>query len=648
MSRDDKESGRPKPYETAGQHPVLYVMGRPVENPVVIDHSPDCLTLEKLVAVARGDDGGRLAQVVVAEESLRRTERSAALIQKAVVRAQSEFASAERQQRHLFLIYGVNTGFGVNRDKPVESYADCCKLSENILFSHATGVGPPLASEVVRATMLLRLRTFAQGRSGVRPELLILLAEMLNRKVHPFVPSQGSVGSSGDLCSLSHLSLVLIGRGKAWLEPDYPINRPHTWDDTIDARRGLMTGREALQAVGLEPLPPPEVPNGSVAEGIRLGPKEGLALTNGATVATALTALAAHDAECLLAASNLAGAMTLQAMGGTTRAFEPCVHDERRHKGQKAVAQQLMRLLDNPDPSGLDNRAAVMFQMQDDYCLRAMPQVHGAALSAIWHAREVIEGEMNAVTDNPLVFCEPEDRPHEAYDQRVGRPVSLWPVYSAANFHGEPIGLVADYLKLAVSELASISERRAQMLLDDNRNRGLPSNLSGGRSGLDSGFMILQYTAASLVSENKVLCHPASCDSIPTSSDAEDHVAMATTAARHLRVVILNLANVLAIEFICATQALAFRTAKRDLLLALTGASGWGADDLAKHTSGVALSVSEPCKAAMEQVSSVSPFVAEDTDFAGLSPHVRIESVRDLIMSGTLPRIAAERLDRRL
>ncbi|MBN2208469.1 MAG: aromatic amino acid lyase [Candidatus Coatesbacteria bacterium] len=647
MIRDDKESGHRKPSETAGQHPVLYVMDRPVENPVIIDHRPNSLTFEKLVAVARGDDEGRLAQVVVSEESLRRTERSAAVIQKAVVRAQNEFASAPPQQRHLFLIYGVNTGFGVNRDKPIESYADCCKLSENILFSHATGVGPPLASEVVRATMLLRLRTFAQGRSGVRRELLILLAEMLNRKIHPFMPSQGSVGSSGDLCSLSHLSLVLIGHGKAWVEPDYPAPRPHTWDDTIDARRGLMSGREALQAVGLEPLAPPEVPNGSVAKGTRLGPKEGLALTNGATVATAMAALAAHDAGRLLAAANLVGAMTLQAMSGTTRAFEPCVHDARRHEGQKAVAQQIMRLLVNPDPSGLDNRAAVTFQMQDDYCLRAIPQVHGAALAAIWHAREVIEGEMNAVTDNPLVFCEPEDRPHETYDQRVGRPVSLWPVYSAANFHGEPIGLVADYLKLAVSELASISERRAQMLLDDNRNRGLPSNLSGGRSGLDSGFMIFQYTAASLVSENKVLCHPASCDSIPTSSDAEDHVAMATTAARHLRMVILNLANVLAIEFICATQALAFRTGKRDLQLALTGASGPLPSRSCEHTSGDALSVSKPCNAALEQVSSVSPFVADDADFAGLSPHFRIESVRDLIMSGTLPRIAVEGLDQR-
>ncbi len=641
MRNDSKDSGHPD------EHPVLYIMGRPVENPVVIDHSPDCLTLDKLVAVARGDDEGRLARVVVAEESLRRTERSAAMIQKAVVKAQSEFASASPENRHLFLIYGVNTGFGINRDKPVESYADCCKLSENILFSHATGVGSPLPSEIVRATMLLRLRTFAQGRSGVRPELLVLLAEMLNRKVHPMVPSQGSVGSSGDLCSLSHLSLVLIGEGNAWVEPDYPARTPHTWDDTVDARRGLMTGRKALRAVGLEPLRAPEVPNGSIAAGMRLAPKEGLALTNGATVATAIAALATYDAGLLLTSSNLTGVMTLQAMGGTTRAFEPCVHEARRHKGQKAVAEELMSFINNPDPSGLDNRAAVMFQTQDDYSLRAMPQVHGAALSAVWHAREVIEGEMNAVTDNPLVFCESEDQGQKPYDERVGRQVSLWPLYSAANFHGEPIGLVADYLKLAVSELANISERRVQMLLDVNRNRGLPANLSGGRSGLDSGFMIFQYTAASLVSENKVLCHPASCDSIPTSSDAEDHVAMATTAARHLRTVVLNLANVLAIEFICATQALAFRTSKRGLLLTLTGASGWGANDLAKPTSQAAFQMSEPCKAATEMVLSVSRFVVDDGDFAELSPHVRIESVRNLLVSGGLLRAATKRLGRK-
>ncbi|HUT02474.1 MAG TPA: aromatic amino acid lyase, partial [bacterium] len=189
----------------AGNHengcPLLYVMGKPIENPVVIDHSPECLTLEKLVAVARGDDEGRLARVVVAAESLKRTEQSAALIREAVIRAQREFAAAPPDKRHLLLIYGVNTGLGINRDKPVETFADCCKLSENILLSHATGVGPPLASEVVRATMLLRLRTFAQGLSGVRSSLLVLLAEMLNRKVHPWVPSQGSVGSSGDLCS---------------------------------------------------------------------------------------------------------------------------------------------------------------------------------------------------------------------------------------------------------------------------------------------------------------------------------------------------------------------------------------------------------------------------------------------------------------
>ncbi len=641
MRNDSKDSGHPD------EHPVLYIMGRPVKNPVVIDHSPDCLTLDKLVAVARGDDEGRLARVVTAEESLRRTERSAAIIQEAVVKAQSEFASASPERRHLFLIYGVNTGFGINRDKPVESYADCCKLSENILFSHATGVGPPLASEIVRATMLLRLRTFAQGRSGVRPELLVLLAEMLNRKVHPMVPSQGSVGSSGDLCSLSHLSLVLIGEGNAWVEPDYPARTPHTWDDTVDARRGLMTGREALRAVGLEPLAPPEVPNGSIAAGMRLAPKEGLALTNGATVATAIAALATYDAGLLLTSSNLAGVMTHQAMGGITRAFEPCVHEARRHNGQKAVAEELMSFINNPDPSGLDNRAAVMFQTQDDYGLRAMPQVHGAALSAIWHARGVIEGEMNAVTDNPLVFCESEDQGQKPYDERVGRQVSLWPLYSAANFHGEPIGLVADYLKLAASELANISERRVQMLLDVNRNRGLPANLSGGRSGLDSGFMIFQYTAASLVSENKVLCHPASCDSIPTSSDAEDHVAMATTAARHLRTVVLNLANVLAIEFICATQALAFRTSKRGLLLTLTGVSGWGANDLAKPTSHAAFQMSEPCGAATGMVLSVSPFVVDDGDFAELSPHVRIESVRNLLVSGGLLRAATKRLGRK-
>jgi len=628
----------------AGNHengcPLLYVMGKPIENPVVIDHSPECLTLEKLVAVARGDDEGRLARVVVAAESLKRTEQSAALIREAVIRAQREFAAAPPDKRHLLLIYGVNTGLGINRDKPVETFADCCKLSENILLSHATGVGPPLASEVVRATMLLRLRTFAQGLSGVRSSLLVLLAEMLNRKVHPWVPSQGSVGSSGDLCSLSHLSLVLVGNGKAWVETDYPYGSAARWDADAIERGKPMRGDKALRAVGLEPLSPPQVPNGSVIKGVRLGPKEGLALTNGATVATAICALATHDSETLLASSNLAGAMTLQAALGITRAFEPCVHEARRHEGQKDVAKQIMSFVANPDPSGLDNRAAMMFQTQDDYSLRAMPQVHGAALSAIRHAAEVIEAEMNAVTDNPLVFCELQGAEREFYDERVGRQVSVWPVCSAANFHGEPVGLVADYLKLAISELASISERRVQLLLDANRNRGLPANLSGGKTGLDSGFMIFQYTAASLVSENKVLCHPASCDSIPTSSDAEDHVAMATTAARHLRMVLENVANVLAIEFVCATQALELRTTRRELLWAIMRspdekARGTNlADDREKP------SVSLPCRAAMRYVAPVSPFVTDDGDFSAVPPHVRINRVEQLLMAGALLRAA--------
>ncbi|MBN1591682.1 MAG: aromatic amino acid lyase, partial [Candidatus Coatesbacteria bacterium] len=245
---------------------------------------------------------------------------------------------------------------------------------------------------------------------------------------------------------------------------------------------------------------------------------------------------------------------------------------------------------------------------------------------------------INAVTDNPLVLPESEavERP---YDEQVGRRVSIWPVYSAANFHGEPVGMVADYLKLALSELANISERRVQMLLDSKRNRGLPANLSGGKSGLDSGFMIFQYTAASLVSENKVLCHPASCDSIPTSSDAEDHVAMATTAARHLRMVLMNVANVLAIEFVCAAQALSLRTTRRDILKALGDSIGSSANGLPIDTSAEP-SISQPCRAAYAIVEAASPFVAGDGDFAGLSPHDRIERVRELLVAGRLIKAA--------
>lgn len=635
--------------EVPGHHPAaepqaLYMMGRPVENPVVIDHTPDCLTLEKLLAVARGDDEGRLATVAVAPESLKRCERSAAMVREAIMRSHAEFLSASPENRHLFLIYGVNTGFGINRDKPVETFADCCRLSENILLSHASGVGPPLPSEVVRATMLLRLRTFAQGRSGVRPELLRLLIEMLNRRVHPWVPSQGSVGSSGDLCSLSHLSLVLIGQGKAWVETDYPNHAEYPWDDAVDGRGAPLTGEEALRSVGLSPLEPFAVPNGSDDEASpRLGPKEGLALTNGATVSTAITALAVHDAEVLLSSANLAGAMTFQAMGGITRAFEPNVQAARRHEGQKDCAVELMALLSNPDAGGLDNRAAILFNAQDDYCLRAMPPVHGAALSAIRHAREVIEPEMNAVTDNPLIFCETEDGDYIPYDKAVSRAVSHWPVYSAANFHGEPVGILADYLKIALSELASISERRSEMLLDGKRSRGLPTNLLDGQGGLNSGLMLFQYTAASLVSENKVLCHPASCDSIPTSSNAEDHVSMATTAARHLRQVALNVANVLAIELICAAQAIVLRTAKRvhvsTALHPNLGSRGAPGKELDQEPS-----ISPPCSAALGKILSVSSFVTQDADFEAIPPHLRISSVRKLIVTGTLLREARKLL----
>ncbi|MCD6326822.1 aromatic amino acid lyase [bacterium] len=616
---------------------VLRVMGKPVANPVVIDHSPDCLTLEKLVAVARGDDEGRVASVRVSQTSLERVARSARKIEEAILTAQENFAAASPESKHLFLIYGVNTGFGINRDKPVETFADCCKLSENILFSHATAVGPPLPSEVVRATMLLRLRTFAQGRSGVRPDLLNLLVELLNKRVHPWVPSQGSVGSSGDLCSLSHLSLVLIGEGQAWVETDYPGPDCTVSNSDVDARRQPMPGAEALAAVGLKPLTGPLAPNGFESDDApRLAPKEGIALTNGASVAAALSALSIHDGEVLLSSANLAGAMTLQAIGGITRAFEPIVHEARRHTGQMKCAREIMSFVENPDPGGLDNRASVLFQTQDDYSVRAMPQVHGPALSAIAHARETIEAEINAVTDNPLIFCEEGDESYQPNDTRVGRPVSLFPIYSAANFHGEPVGLVSDYLKLALSELASISERRIQLLLDGKRNRGLPANLSGGRGGLDSGFMILQYTAASLVSENKVLCHPSSCDSIPTSSDAEDHVAMATTAARHLAQVVKNVSNVLAIEFICASQALAFRTEQRELLLALLGGSGSWPIPNGRKEGEPPPSVSPPCKVCMDQVFSVCPFVTADAGFRSALPHQRIQAVRDLLSSGTL------------
>ncbi len=410
--------------------------------------------------------------------------------------------------------YGISTGFGKLAQLRIPP-ADVRRLQRNLVLSHAVGVGTPLPRDVVRAMLLLRAQSLAYGVSGPRPALLDLLLAMLNAGVHPVIPSQGSVGASGDLAPLAHMALTVIGEG--------------------DAEYGgeILPAARALAAAGLEPL--------------ELEAKEGLALINGTQAMTALGVLAVHDGWRLMTIADVVGAMTVEALQGTVAAYDARVIRVRPHPGAAITADHLRRMSAG---SGVHAAHADCDKVQDAYSLRCIPQVHGASRDALTHAREVLEREINSVTDNPLLF--PEDDA----------------VISAGNFHGQPVALVLDYAKLALAELANISERRVAHLMDPGVS-GLPAFLAPP-GGLDSGLMITQYTAASLVSENKVLVHPASADSIPTSANQEDHVSMGTTAARHLRQVLENVQWVVAIELLCAAQAL-------DLRMPLLPAPGTGA-----------------------------------------------------------------------
>jgi len=523
------------------------------------------LTIQDLVAVARGDGCGGYARVTLGGDWRQRCQAGADYVERAVretMRKSPDELAAMAQARigpsssvdpqllaQRALIYGVTTGFGNFKSRPLDSGEAAAQMQKNVLRSHATGVGPPMPTEAVRAMMLLRLRTFVEGYSGLRPAIVEFLLELINRRIHPWVPQQGSVGSSGDLCPLAHLSLALIGEGLAWFDDQAgPAGYGWTggssknrdvWDIRLDRRPAPKPMREVLAAAGLA---------SKVFD--RLAPKEGIALTNGTSASTAIAALAVYDASMLYAAANLAASLTLQAMKGSTRAFDPKVHALRRHAGQAHAAQQILSFAAG---SELLNRAA---DVQDAYSLRCAPAVHGAALAAMEHAWLTVEHEINAITDNPLFLDSAAHGP-----PCDGYAAGLWDVYAAGNFHGEPIGLACDYLGIAVAELANVSERRIQSLLDEHHNRGLPSNLWPDRAtaGLNSGLMICQYAAAGLVSENKVLAHPASVDSIPTSSNAEDHVAMATISSRHAAQINENARNVLAVEWLVALQALDIR-----------------------------------------------------------------------------------------
>lgn len=399
-------------------------------------------------------------------------------------------------------VYGVTTGFGKLADQRI-SPSDVRQLQLNLLRSHAAGVGEPLPAEATRAILLLRANVLARGYSGVRPVIVEYLLTLLNRSVLPVIPSRGSVGASGDLAPLAHLALLLIGEGEA----------------LVGRRR--KPGRAALAGVGLRPL--------------ALEAKEGISLVNGTQAMLALGLLALRRGEILAAAADVAGALSLDALKGTPVAFDPRIHRLRPYPGQQTVAANLRALL-----AGSEIRASHLDcpRVQDAYSLRCMPQVHGAVRDALAYARTTLTVELNSVTDNPLVFAEREE------------------VLNGGNFHGQPLGLVLDHLAIAMTELASISERRIERLINPEYG-DLPPFLSP-HPGLHSGFMLAQVTAAALASENKVLSHPASVDSIPTSGNQEDHVSMGMGSALKLQQILNNCEYILAIEFLCAAQGVDF------------------------------------------------------------------------------------------
>jgi len=382
------------------------------------------------------------------------------------------------------------------------------------------GVGDPLSQEVSRAMMLLRANSLAKGCSGVRGVVIDTLCEMLNRGVHPVIPSQGSVGASGDLAPLSHLGLVLIGEGEA----NYKGKR--------------LAAAEALKQAGIKPLV--------------LEAKETISLINGTQAMLAIGLLTTMQASILVDTADVLGALAVDALKGTDVAFDERIHRARPHPGQLLVARNLRRMLEG---SEIRESHRGCGKVQDAYSLRCMPQVHGAARDTLAHCREVFEIEMNSAVDNPLVF--PRGKQVGAPQARIGDPV-LGDIISGGNFHGEPLAFALDFLAIALSALAGISERRLERLVNPSLNEGLPPFLAPG-AGLNSGFMMPQVTAAALVSENKVWSHPASVDSITTSGNKEDFVSMGMTAANKLLRVVDNTRNVMAIEALAVAQALDFR-----------------------------------------------------------------------------------------
>jgi histidine ammonia-lyase len=406
----------------------------------------------------------------------------------------------ERAVSHDKVVYGVNTGFGELANVRIGA-KDLERLQTNLIRSHSAGVGQPFDKEIVRAMMLLRANALSKGFSGIRLVVIETLIELLNEGVIPVVPQQGSVGASGDLAPLAHMALVLMGEG-----------------ETI-SRGERVSGSETLRQADIKP--------------VRLQAKEGVALINGTQPMSAVGALAVYDALRLIEDATIAAAMSLEALRGTRSAYDERIHATRPHRGQIDVAAALRKLL---PPSEISKSHINCEKVQDAYSLRCAPQVIGASLDTIRYVKRLLEVEINSATDNPLVFPEDDE------------------IISGGNFHGQPVAVAMDFLGIALAEIASIAERRVNRLVDPKLS-GLPSFLTE-EGGLESGMMLAQYTAAALVSENKILAHPASVDSIPTSADQEDHVSMGTIAARKCRSILENVRNVVAIEYMCAAQGL--------------------------------------------------------------------------------------------
>src|SRR5262249_19422715 len=495
----------------------------------------DTLRLEEILQVARGE-----AAIELAPSAVERVERSRALV--------DQVAAGEQPS------YGINTGFGTLAEVRVDR-KDLRALQRNLLLSHAAGVGPPLSIAEARALLLLRINVLAKGFSGIRLPTVSLAVEMLNRGVVPAVPERGSVGASGDLAPLAHLSLALIGEGEAFY------------------RGRRLRSRQALAEAGLAP--------------VVLEAKEGLALVNGTQAMCAVGVLALLRSEALAEVADLAGAMTLEGLLGSHKPFLPEVQRVRPHPGQIASAEALRRFLAD---SELVISHANCSKVQDPYSLRCIPQVHGAARDGIAFARRILEVEVNSATDNPLVFTDSSS------------------IISGGNFHGQPVSLGLDVLAMSLTQLATISERRVQQLVNPSLS-GLPPFLARN-SGLNSGFMIAQVTSAALVAESRILCHPASVDSIPSSAGREDHVSMGMTAALKARQVAEHTRSCLAIELLAAAQAI-------DMRLPVKAGRG--------------------VRAAHQLIRSRVPPMESDREL-----HVDIEAVQQLVDTGELLRAACE------